>query len=31
MTSRADAVLFALTNTFMTGATIKVDGGEPLV
>jgi NAD(P)-dependent dehydrogenase (short-subunit alcohol dehydrogenase family) len=27
----AEAVLFALTNTFMTGVTLKVDGGEPLV
>ena len=27
----ADAVLFALTNTFMTGVTLKVDGGEPLI
>jgi NAD(P)-dependent dehydrogenase (short-subunit alcohol dehydrogenase family) len=27
----ADAVLFALTNTFMTGMSIKVDGGEPLI
>jgi NAD(P)-dependent dehydrogenase (short-subunit alcohol dehydrogenase family) len=27
----AEAVLFALTNTFMTGMTLKVDGGEPLV
>ena len=26
----ADAVLFALTNTFLTGVTLKVDGGEPL-
>jgi NAD(P)-dependent dehydrogenase (short-subunit alcohol dehydrogenase family) len=26
----ADAVLFAMTNTFMTGMTLKVDGGEPL-
>lgn len=24
------AVLFAMTNTFMTGVTLKVDGGEPL-
>lgn len=27
----AAAVLFALTNTFVTGTTIPVDGGEPLV
>jgi NAD(P)-dependent dehydrogenase (short-subunit alcohol dehydrogenase family) len=27
----AGAVLFAMTNTFMTGMTLKVDGGEPLV
>jgi NAD(P)-dependent dehydrogenase (short-subunit alcohol dehydrogenase family) len=27
----ASAVVFALTNTFMTGAVIPVDGGEPLV
>lgn len=26
----ADAVLFALTNEFLTGETLKVDGGEPL-
>ncbi len=26
----ADAVLFAMTNTFMTGVTLKIDGGEPL-
>jgi NAD(P)-dependent dehydrogenase (short-subunit alcohol dehydrogenase family) len=26
----ANAVLFAMTNTFMTGMTLKVDGGEPL-
>ena len=26
----ADAVLFAMTNTFMTGMTLKIDGGEPL-
>ncbi|MFY9764460.1 MAG: hypothetical protein WAK42_05565, partial [Mycobacterium sp.] len=24
------AVLFAMTNTFMTGMTLRVDGGEPL-
>jgi NAD(P)-dependent dehydrogenase (short-subunit alcohol dehydrogenase family) len=27
----AGAALFAMTNTFMTGMTLKVDGGEPLV
>ena len=27
----AEAVLFTLTNTFMTGVTLKVDGGEPLI
>jgi NAD(P)-dependent dehydrogenase (short-subunit alcohol dehydrogenase family) len=27
----ADAVLFAMTNSFMTGVTLKVGGGEPLV
>ena len=27
----ASAVLFALTNTFLTGAVLPVDGGEPLV
>jgi NAD(P)-dependent dehydrogenase (short-subunit alcohol dehydrogenase family) len=26
----ASAVLFAMTNTFLTGVTLKVDGGEPL-
>jgi NAD(P)-dependent dehydrogenase (short-subunit alcohol dehydrogenase family) len=26
----ASAVLFAMTNSFMTGVTLKVDGGEPL-
>lgn len=26
----AGAVLFAMTNTFLTGVTLKVDGGEPL-
>ncbi|OBA64762.1 short-chain dehydrogenase [Mycobacterium sp. 1100029.7] len=26
----ADAVLFAMTNTFMTGMTLRIDGGEPL-
>jgi NAD(P)-dependent dehydrogenase (short-subunit alcohol dehydrogenase family) len=27
----AEAVLFALTNTFLTGVSLAVDGGEPLV
>ena len=27
----AEAVLFALTNTFVTGVSLAVDGGEPLV
>lgn len=27
----ADAVLFAMTNTFLTGVTLRVDGGEPLI
>jgi NAD(P)-dependent dehydrogenase (short-subunit alcohol dehydrogenase family) len=27
----AEAVLFAMTNTFLTGVTLKVDGGEPLI
>ena len=27
----AEAVLFALTNSFLTGMTLKVDGGEPLI
>jgi NAD(P)-dependent dehydrogenase (short-subunit alcohol dehydrogenase family) len=27
----AGAVLFAMTNAFLTGMTLKVDGGEPLV
>lgn len=27
----ADAVMFALTNTFMTGISLGIDGGEPLV
>jgi NAD(P)-dependent dehydrogenase (short-subunit alcohol dehydrogenase family) len=27
----ADAVVFALTNTFMTGISVGIDGGEPLV
>jgi NAD(P)-dependent dehydrogenase (short-subunit alcohol dehydrogenase family) len=27
----ADAVVFALTNTFITGVSLGVDGGEPLV
>jgi NAD(P)-dependent dehydrogenase (short-subunit alcohol dehydrogenase family) len=26
----AEAVLFAMTNTFMTGTMLKIDGGEPL-
>ena len=26
----ADAVLFAMTNGFLTGVTLKIDGGEPL-
>src|SRR4051812_1349505 len=26
----ASAVLFAMTNSFLTGVTLKVDGGEPL-
>ena len=26
----ACAVLFAMTNTFLTGVTLKIDGGEPL-
>jgi NAD(P)-dependent dehydrogenase (short-subunit alcohol dehydrogenase family) len=26
----ADAVLFAMTNRFLTGVTLRVDGGEPL-
>jgi NAD(P)-dependent dehydrogenase (short-subunit alcohol dehydrogenase family) len=26
----AQAVLFAMTNTFLTGVTLKIDGGEPL-
>jgi NAD(P)-dependent dehydrogenase (short-subunit alcohol dehydrogenase family) len=26
----SNAVLFAMTNTFLTGATLKVDGGQPL-
>ena len=26
----ADAVLFAMTNAFLTGTTLHVDGGEPL-
>jgi NAD(P)-dependent dehydrogenase (short-subunit alcohol dehydrogenase family) len=26
----ASAVLFAMTNTFMTGMTLRVDGSEPL-
>ncbi|QIQ06441.1 SDR family oxidoreductase [Streptomyces liangshanensis] len=27
----ADAVVFAMTNTFLTGVSLAVDGGEPLV
>jgi NAD(P)-dependent dehydrogenase (short-subunit alcohol dehydrogenase family) len=27
----ANAVLFAMTNTFLTGVTLKIDGGEPLI
>jgi NAD(P)-dependent dehydrogenase (short-subunit alcohol dehydrogenase family) len=27
----AQAVLFAMNNTFLTGVTLKIDGGEPLV
>jgi NAD(P)-dependent dehydrogenase (short-subunit alcohol dehydrogenase family) len=27
----ADAVLFALTTTFMTGISLGIDGGEPLI
>jgi NAD(P)-dependent dehydrogenase (short-subunit alcohol dehydrogenase family) len=30
-TDIADAVLFELTNTFLTGVSLGVDGGEPLV
>jgi NAD(P)-dependent dehydrogenase (short-subunit alcohol dehydrogenase family) len=26
----AQAVLFAMTNAFMTGVMLKIDGGEPL-
>ncbi|WP_212735407.1 hypothetical protein [Herbidospora galbida] len=26
----ADAVIFAMTNPFFTGVTLRVDGGEPL-
>ena len=26
----ANGVLFAMTDTFMTGMTLKIDGGEPL-
>ncbi|MEV4347179.1 SDR family oxidoreductase [Actinoplanes sp. NPDC049596] len=26
----ADAVLFAMTNSFLTGVTLRIDGGEPL-
>jgi hypothetical protein len=25
-----EAVLFAMTNAFLTGVTLKIDGGEPL-
>jgi NAD(P)-dependent dehydrogenase (short-subunit alcohol dehydrogenase family) len=27
----AEAALFAMTNTFMTGVMLKIDGGEPLI
>lgn len=27
----AAAVLFAMTNTFLTGTTLRIDGGEPLI
>lgn len=27
----ADAVIFAMTNPFLTGVTLRVDGGEPLI
>lgn len=27
----AEAVLFAMTNTFLTGQTLHIDGGEPLI
>ncbi|HEY1572626.1 MAG TPA: SDR family oxidoreductase [Pseudonocardiaceae bacterium] len=27
----ADGVLFAMTNTFLTGVTLHIDGGEPLI
>ncbi|WP_405060020.1 SDR family oxidoreductase [Kribbella sp. NBC_01505] len=27
----AEAVLFAMTNTFLTGQTLRIDGGEPLI
>ncbi|TCC62918.1 hypothetical protein E0H73_10475 [Kribbella pittospori] len=27
----ATAVLFAMTNTFLTGTTLRIDGGEPLI
>ncbi len=30
VTDVANAVLFAMTNTFLTGMTLKIDGGEPL-
>jgi NAD(P)-dependent dehydrogenase (short-subunit alcohol dehydrogenase family) len=26
----ADATIFAMTNPFLTGTTLRVDGGEPL-
>jgi NAD(P)-dependent dehydrogenase (short-subunit alcohol dehydrogenase family) len=26
----ADAALFAMTSTFLTGQTLRIDGGEPL-
>jgi NAD(P)-dependent dehydrogenase (short-subunit alcohol dehydrogenase family) len=26
----AQAVLFAMTSTFLTGQTLRIDGGEPL-
>jgi len=29
-TDAPDAVLFALTSTFLTGQTLHIDGGEPL-
>jgi NAD(P)-dependent dehydrogenase (short-subunit alcohol dehydrogenase family) len=30
-TDIAEAVLFAMTNTFLTGQTLRIDGGEPLI